>query len=284
MAEFQITDADLTGLSGKVTIVTGGSSGIGLATVDLLLSLGATVINGDIQPPPSKPAGDYIYVRTDVSKWADLVALFQHTKIAHGRVDHVFCNAGLGPRADYLSLDLDANGDPVEPSYALMGVSLRGLMNTATLAIHHMREKPEGCSIVIMGSTTGLQPLRAVDYSTAKAGTLGFGRGLVALVKAAGLPIRVNTLAPSWTDSNVLPGLKAALEAIEVECQPAEDVARAAALLMADEKRNGELLHVCRGKYKEIDHFVLLPAFDQIRGDYPLEDDVLGRLAALQGA
>lgn len=135
----------------------------------LLLAQGASVVNGDIQPPPETPAGggggNFTFVPTDVAKWADLVALFRRAKAAHGgRVDHVFCNAGVGPRADYLALAVDANGDPKEPNYALFDVGLRGLMNTATLAVHHMRDQPEGRSIVIMGSTTGLQPLRAVDY------------------------------------------------------------------------------------------------------------------------
>lgn len=133
----------------------------------LLLAQGASVVNGDIQPPPeTTPAGgNYTFVRTDVAKWADLVALFKQAKAAYdGRVDHVFCNAGVGPRADYLALAVDANGDPQEPTYSLLDIGLRGIMNTATLALHHMRDQPEGRSIVLMGSTTGLQPLRAVDY------------------------------------------------------------------------------------------------------------------------
>lgn len=142
----------------------GGSSGIGLSTVALLLAQGASVVSGDVQAPPEMPAGRFTHVPTDVAKWADLVALFKQAKAAHGRVDHVFCNAGVGPRADYLATDVDANGDLKEPTYALLDIGLRGLMNTATLAIHHMRDQPEGRSIVIMGSTTGLQPLRAVDY------------------------------------------------------------------------------------------------------------------------
>ena len=147
----------------------GGSSGIGLSTVALLLAQGATVVNGDVQAPPEAPAaaaaeGRFTYVATDVARWADLVALFKRAKAAHGRVDHVFCNAGVGPRADFLAADVDAAGDLKEPTYALLDVGLRGLMNTATLAVHHMRDQPEGRSIVIMGSTTGLQPLRAVDY------------------------------------------------------------------------------------------------------------------------
>jgi hypothetical protein len=72
------------------------------------------------------------------------------------------------------------------------------------------------------------------------------------------------------------------LEAIGVELMPASAVARGAALLMADESRNGNLIHVQLGKYKEIDEAVLLPAFESIKGpDYPSEDEVLRRLQEL---
>lgn len=108
---------------------------------------------------------------------------------------------------------------------------------------------------------------------------LGFGRGLFSLLGAASLPIRVNTLAPTWTDSSVLPDLKGLMKKIGVELQPAEAVARGAALLMADASRNGQVIHVQLGKYKEIDESVLLPAFESIKGpDYPGEDEVFRRL------
>lgn len=72
------------------------------------------------------------------------------------------------------------------------------------------------------------------------------------------------------------------MEAIGVELMPASAVARGAALLMADESRNGNLIHVQLGKYKEIDEAVLLPAFESIKGpDYPSEDEVLRRLQEL---
>ncbi|EXM15830.1 hypothetical protein RAB80_003812 [Fusarium oxysporum f. sp. vasinfectum] len=132
-----------------------------------------------------------------------------------------------------------------------------------------------------MGSATGLQRFRAVDYATAKYGVLGFGRGLVPLLKAARLPIRVNTLAPSWKDSNVVLSLKSLLNSINVDVQPASVVARCAAFLMADTTIHGQVVHVQRGKYTEVDKAVLIPAYRKIKGDdYPSEDEVFERLAA----
>ncbi|KAF7553710.1 hypothetical protein G7Z17_g3461 [Cylindrodendrum hubeiense] len=279
MAEFFIEDKDLASLKGKVVIITGGSSGIGLASVDTFLSLGASVVNGDIQPRAEQPAGAYTFVETNVSVWADLVALFKKAKETYGRIDHVFANAGVGPRTDYLATEVDDNGDLKEPSSLLLDISLKGVINTATLAINYLRQQPEGGSIVINGSSTALQRLRAVDYATAKHGVLGFGRGLVPALQAANLPIRVNLLAPAWTDSSVLPNLKAMLDSIGVEVQPASVVARAAAFLMVDTSRNGHVVYIQRGRYTEIEEAVLLPAFQSILGDdYPSEDEVLQRL------
>lgn len=265
--------------------------------MDYLLNLGASVVSGDVQPPPKQHEGSFTFVKTDVSVWSDLVALFKKTKEVYGRIDHVFANAGLGPRADYLSMQTDDNGDLIEPNHALFDVSLKGALNTCVLAIYHLRQQPEGGSIVIMGSTTGLQRVRAVDYcklfisqpkpnltipATAKHGVIGLGRGLVPLIDAAKLPIRVNTLAPSWTDSSVLPDLRTLLGAINVDLQPASDVSRCVAFLMADNSRNGQLVHIELGKYKEIDEAILLPMWGKIKSDnVPWEDDVLKRLSEL---
>ena len=167
--------------------LTGGSSGIGLATVEKLLLLGASVINGDIQPPPPPPplkqdgyvssdnndtsSPPYTFVKTNVAVWDELVALFKRAReLHHGRLDHVFANAGIGPCADYLALQPDHDGDPREPAYDTLDVGLRGVMNTATLAIHYMRRQQQdeaggwSGSIVLTGSVVGLQRLRAVDY------------------------------------------------------------------------------------------------------------------------
>jgi NAD(P)-dependent dehydrogenase (short-subunit alcohol dehydrogenase family) len=147
-------------------INTGGSSGIGLATVNLLLSLGALVVSGDVTAPTTTDG--FLFVPTNVTKWADLCTLFKKAKEAHGRIDHVFANAGIGPRANYLALETGEDGELKEPARDVIDTNLVSVVNTSCLAVHYMKEKPEGCSIVLMGSSTGLQALRAPDYCKSK--------------------------------------------------------------------------------------------------------------------
>ncbi|KAF1925216.1 NAD(P)-binding protein [Didymella exigua CBS 183.55] len=283
MSDFQITDADLSRskFEGKVVIITGGSSGIGLATVELLGSLGATVISADINAPPK--TGPFVYIETDVSQWTSLTKLFKSAIAAHGRIDFVFANAGIGPRANYLALESDAEGELIQPNTATLDVNLSSVINTATLAVHYMKTQKEGGSIVLMGSSTGLHSVRAIDYSTAKSGVLGFGRGLSVLLSASNVPIRVNILAPSWTATQVLPDLGNLLKAVNYDAQSTDVVARSAAYLFVDKKRHGEVIFVCEGKYTEIEKAILAPAYEKVKGDGPSDDEVLARIMALAG-
>ncbi|KFX96424.1 hypothetical protein O988_05312 [Pseudogymnoascus sp. VKM F-3808] len=286
MTEFLIKDEDLTGLKGKVVVLTGGSSGIGLATVTLLLSLGASVVSGDINPPADSPAAPaFTFVQTNVAVWSDLRTLFKTAQEQHSRIDYVFANAGVGPRADYLGLTTDEAGELQEPSHELFDISLKGLINTAVLGVHYMKTQAEGGNIVLMGSSTGLQPLRAPDYSTAKHGVLGFGRGLARLLDAASVPIRVNTLMPSWTTTSVVPSLDVIMPAINQACQEPVVVARAAAYLMATKDRQGEAVYVAEGLYTEIEKSVLYPAYEKIKGGgKKTDDEVLANILTFAAA
>jgi NAD(P)-dependent dehydrogenase (short-subunit alcohol dehydrogenase family) len=99
-----------------------------------------------------------------VTVWSDLLSLFKKAKETFGRVDHVFANAGISHRANYLATELDENGDLKEPTHQTLDVNLKGVINTTTLAIYHIRQNPEGGSIVMTASVASLQRFRAVDY------------------------------------------------------------------------------------------------------------------------
>lgn len=110
-------------------------------------------------------------------------------------------------------------------------------------------------------------------------------RGLVSPIEAAKLPIWVNILAPSWSNSSIFPAMKPLLSKIGVETQPASALACATGLLMADTSRNGHMIHVEYGKYKEIDQAVLLPLFESIKcPDCPSEDEVFEKLVEIDMA
>jgi len=141
---------------------TGCSSGIGLATVELLSTLGAKIVSADVNPPPAP--GSSTFVQTDVTQWTALTKLFKTAIDAHGQIDFVFANAGIGPRANYLALETDASGELLPPASATLDVNLTSVVNTATLAMHYMKTQSSGGSIVLMGSSTGLHPVRAIDY------------------------------------------------------------------------------------------------------------------------
>lgn len=92
--------------------------------------------------------------------------LFQAARNKHGRIDHVFANAGIDTRAELLTLDLDEHGDPKQPDNVTLETNLQSVLNKTTLAVHYLKSQSEGGSIVLTGSSTGLHPIRAVDYGT----------------------------------------------------------------------------------------------------------------------
>lgn len=92
-----ITDELLAPLKDQVVVVTGGVSGIGLATVELLLSLGSKVVAIDWSEGSGQLGSDaehYEYVKADVTSWTGLRAAFDLAVDKHGHIDHVFANAG----------------------------------------------------------------------------------------------------------------------------------------------------------------------------------------------
>ena len=257
----------------------GCSSGIGLATAELLLKLGASVVAGDLNPTPTAHH-NLSFVRVDTTSWKDLLALFKHAKELHGRIDHVFSNAGISGRADYLSEIFDAGDELEEPSQLTYDVNLRGMINTSYLGLYHMRHQdPPGGSIVCTASASSFQRFRVCDYTTAKHGVLGWMRGIVPNIETAGVPIRVNAIAPSWTITGLVPAhLRERLQ--NVEWQGPDVVARSVAILMADESRQGQLIYSWGGRFKEIEETKLLPVAAEILAES--DDNVIKQIHEVQ--
>lgn len=100
MTSFEVEDDALKTLKDKVIIVTGGSSGIGLAAVKVLLSRGAKVVVGDVHTEPLSPS-DAFYQQVDVRDWSSQLHMFKQTIAKFGRIDHVFANAGTHASSEH---------------------------------------------------------------------------------------------------------------------------------------------------------------------------------------
>jgi NAD(P)-dependent dehydrogenase (short-subunit alcohol dehydrogenase family) len=177
-------------LEGKIALVTGGSSGIGLATAQLFVKEGAYVyITGRRQAELDKAVktiGTQVKaVRADVSKLADLDRLFAQIKQEKGRLDVVFANAG---QASFVPL-----GSISEELYEqTFNTNVKGVLFTVQKALPLI---PDGGSIILNGSVVGQKGFAASSvYSATKAAVRSFARTWTTDLKDR--KIRVNTISP----------------------------------------------------------------------------------------
>ncbi|KAJ5737077.1 uncharacterized protein N7483_002202 [Penicillium malachiteum] len=258
MEDLTISDENLTSIKEKVVLITGGASGIGRATAQLCLYLGAYVVIGDLNSPriPFENSNNLKFVQTDVADWESLRNLFIETEKWFGRIDHVFAGAGLSMTPDFMEIKLDENGLLSPPNTETVDVNLTGSLYTAHLAIAYMtqlaRNKTTGTgSIVLIASSAGFYNFPATDYALSKHGVVGLTRGLSGKMKGR---VRVNCVAPSWTDTEFLAGFVDLLRKVGSPLQPPEVVARSVALLFADQERTGDIIYSVGGRYKEINN------------------------------
>ncbi|KAE8347735.1 hypothetical protein BDV24DRAFT_170760 [Aspergillus arachidicola] len=283
MASLEILDEALVKLKGKVILITGGSSGIGGATVELCLQLGAKVVIGDLNSPPADISNteNLKFVTADTSSWDSLRNLFNEAVKTFGHIDHVFANAGIAPRTNFLDESPDNNSELAPPDLKVLNVNLIGAIYTTRLAVHHFRKfagQHNGVatgSIVFTASASSFQNFGAPDYATAKHGVLGLMRSLVGQLPGH---VRVNAIAPSWTTT----GLVSAefLASLGVITQDPGVVAKSVAFLFAESTRDGHLIYSWEGNYKEIEQAEggLLSTVKDILGNPVSEDGVLQRM------
>jgi NAD(P)-dependent dehydrogenase (short-subunit alcohol dehydrogenase family) len=188
-------------LEGKVAVVTGGNSGIGLATAKRFVAEGAFVFitgrrKSELDAAAREIGRNVVQVQGDVSKLADLDRLFATVKETKGRVDVLFANAGIAERSPL--------GDISEELFdRAFGINVKGTLFTVQKALPLLSD---GASIILTSSVVGSKgfPDRSV-YSATKAALRSFARTWTTDLK--GRKIRVNVVSPGAVDTPGLRGL-----------------------------------------------------------------------------
>ncbi|WP_372632702.1 SDR family NAD(P)-dependent oxidoreductase [Cohnella sp.] len=198
-----LNTADVLNLTGKVAVVTGGASGIGLATAELLAGFGAHAVLLDINDELGERAvagirgqgGEASYYRCDVSSAEDCKRVAAEIDSACGRIDILFNNAGVIRRRTVVELE-ERDWDLV------LDVSLKGVYLLSKYVIPIM-ERSGGGSIINSGSGWGLKGGdRAAAYCAAKAGVVNLTKAMA--IDHGAQNIRVNCVSPGDTDTPLL--------------------------------------------------------------------------------
>ncbi|KRF27810.1 3-oxoacyl-ACP reductase [Phycicoccus sp. Soil802] len=188
-------------LEGKVAVVTGGCSGIGLATVRRFAEEGAKVVVGDLDDAAGEALAEEIggaYVHCDVAAKDDVDRLFATAKEKFGRLDIAFNNAGISPPEDDSILDTD-----LDAWRRVQEVNLTSVYLCCKAALPYMLEQKSGSIIntasfvAVMGAATS-----QISYSASKGGVLSMTRELG--VQFAREGIRVNALCPGPVNTPLL--------------------------------------------------------------------------------
>ncbi|WP_033295285.1 3-oxoacyl-ACP reductase [Amycolatopsis jejuensis] len=226
---------------GRVAVITGGASGIGLATAKRLASEGAKVVIGDVAPEQGKAAADTVgglFVPVDVTDADQVDALFQTTVDQFGAVDVAFNNAGISPPEDDSILTTG-----IEAWEKVQRVNLTSVYLCCKAALPHMQRQGRGSIVntasfvAVMGAATS-----QISYTASKGGVLAMTRELG--VQFARENIRVNALCPGPVNTPLLKELfakdpeRAARRLVHVPlgrfAEP-EEIAAAVAFLASDD-------------------------------------------------
>src|SRR5881397_3801294 len=199
-------DSDMGKLDGKIALVTGGSSGIGLATAQQFVNEGAYVFitgrrEAELDAAKNEIGRNVTAIKNDVSKLSDLDQLFDQIKTEKGRLNVLFANAGI---AKYGRL-----GEISEELFdSIFDINVKGVLFTVQKALPLISD---GASIILNASVVGSKGLSSNSvYSATKAAIRSFARTWTTDLKER--RIRVNAISPGPIDTPGLSDLLASSE------------------------------------------------------------------------
>jgi NAD(P)-dependent dehydrogenase (short-subunit alcohol dehydrogenase family) len=188
-------------LEGKVALITGGTTGIGLASAQEFAAQGAKVFitgrrHAELDAAVAAIGDNAIGIRSDVSKLDDLDRVYADIAAKAGHLDIVFANAGGG--------DMQPLGSITEEHFdRIFSINVKGLLFTVQKALPLMKD---GGSVILTSSTTSIQGTENFSvYSASKAAVRNFARSWLLDLKAR--RIRVNALSPGPVRTPGLGGL-----------------------------------------------------------------------------
>jgi NAD(P)-dependent dehydrogenase (short-subunit alcohol dehydrogenase family) len=212
--------------TGKVALITGASSGMGLATAQAFAESGAAVVLADINDESLQAATAQLRahghkalgIRCDVSDEQQVAALVDQTVASYGRLDMAFNNAGIQAPPS------DAADEPAETFDRVNAVNLRGVWACMKHELRQMREQGSGAIVNCssLGGLVGL-PGRAA-YHASKHGVLGLTSS--AALEYAPRGIRVNAICPGTFETPMVTAMIAAGELDTAEALTNQPIGR----------------------------------------------------------
>ena len=196
-------------LEGKVAVITGGSSGIGLATAKLFQEAGARIaISGrnqkSLDDATTELGAGVVAVRSDVSKLRDLDALFDVVSRKLGRIDVLFANAGIAKFAPVTEVSEGLYNETFD-------INVKGVFFTIQKAIPYLNDN---ASIILNTSFVNQAGVPTTSvYAASKAAVRALARGVASELAARG--IRVNVVSPGPISTPIYGKLGLPQEAVE---------------------------------------------------------------------